>query len=370
MNELPPRPLDAFVWGDVTIEPDSAREVEITFTETFSGVTIKTPVMVWRGPEPGPVVFVSGAVHGDEINGAGAIREFILRGEDPLRRGGLILAPVVNMLGFERHSRYLPDRRDLNRAFPGSETGSRTARLARAWFSALAERSHFGVDLHTAAVRRTNFPNVRADMGHAETARIARAFGCELIVNKRGPEGSLRREAVDAGCATIILEAGEVWKVQPSYVDYAMRGIRNVLTELGMIDGDVERPPYQIVVDTTEWVRAQSGGFLHFHVRPGDFVEKGEAIATTTTLFGEDRDALVSPKAGVVLGMTTMPSAAPGDPVCHLAYPKKGVIRRMERARDALSDDSLHEQARGHLAAAMFVIEVEDDDGSADTPSD
>ncbi|MEQ8745810.1 succinylglutamate desuccinylase/aspartoacylase family protein [Pyruvatibacter sp.] len=345
-------------WGGVEVGPGEAREVRITVSESYSGVDVRIPVYVWRGREEGPTVFVSGAVHGDEINGTGAIRSIIVDRPFEIDRGTLLLCPVVNILGFERHSRYMPDRRDLNRSFPGTTSGSLTSRMADAFFTGVVARCEYGIDLHTAALRRTNFPNVRADMKDDRVADLARAFGAELIVHGRGPRGSLRRAACASGCATIILEAGEVWKVESGVVEYAVRGIRNCLIRLGMVRGRAEKPPYLVETDGTTWIRAMNGGFLRFHVAPGAIVEQGDAIATNASLTGEEQEVIRAARNGIVLGMTTLPSVAPGDPVCHLAFVKSGPLHRMERAVERLDDAHLYERIREDLARSYYLREA------------
>jgi len=283
------------------------------------------PIRVWRGARAGPVVFVSGAVHGDEINGTGTIRQLILDPPFELAAGTLVLVPVVNTLGFERHSRYLPDRRDLNRFFPGSQGGSLASRIARRLFEEVVERCDFGIDLHSAAVGRTNFPNVRADLSNPGVKRLAMAFGCEVVLDGAGPSGSLRGAACESGRPTILLEAGEVWKVEPGMVAYGVRGIRNVLIELGLVEGEPEAPLFRAVVDRALWVRAEVGGFLEFHVSPGQLVRRGDVLATNSSMLGEERNVLAAPEDGIVIGMTTQPAVVPGLPVCHIAIPRDGV---------------------------------------------
>lgn len=357
MKRIEPR-LDVGQWPDGPVGPGQQRDVDLLVSEGYSGLSVSIPVRVWRAKQPGPVVFLAAGVHGDEINGAGAIRQIILSPPFELEAGSLIMAPVINILGFSQHSRYLPDRRDLNRCFPGLPHGSMAARLASVVFREIVGRSDYGIDLHTAAVRRTNFPNVRADMADPAVASLARAFGSELIVSGKGPKGALRQAACAAGVPTILLEAGEVWKVEPTVVEYALQGVRNALIHLGMTSGKPVAPPYQTVVDRTRWIRADRGGFLHFHVTPGDIVEQGQAIATNTSLLGAEQNVLLSPHTGVALGMTTLPSVAPGDPVCHIAVPREGVdaIRRALRAG---ADDSLRERVRGDLASNLMVTEPE-----------
>lgn len=351
--------FDPSVWFGNTVKPGESASLSIVITEAYSGADVRIPVEVWRGKTEGPTMAITAAVHGDEINGTGTIRHIIRERPFTLCAGTLVLVPVVNMLGFERHSRYLPDRRDLNRSFPGSKTGSLASRLARSFFDQVTRRCDYCIDLHTAALRRTNFPNVRADLSDERLAGFARAFGAELIVDGKGPKGSLRSTGCKIGCATLILEAGEVWKVEPSVVEYAERGILNCLRYLKMIDGKTEQPAYRMETNATKWVRATQGGFLEFHVAPGEVVHEGDPIATNTDLLGDQQNVIVAPRAGVVLGMTTLPSVAPGDPVCHLAYPHAGVLPKIKRAVRRLDDNSLHERMKDDLARNVMVTDAE-----------
>ncbi len=348
---------DAHVWGQVAVEPGEGRHVSFNAGQMYSGAELHVQAHVWRGERDGPAVFITAAVHGDELNGTGAIRHLLI--DEPFRlvAGTLVLVPVVNLPGFERHSRYLPDRRDLNRCFPGSADGSLASRLAHAVFQAIVLRCDMGIDLHTAASRRTNFPNVRADMGDERVAELARSFGGEVIVPGSGPRGSLRRAACRAGCPTIILEAGETWRVQPAVVDAAVTGIRNVLVSLGMVEGDPEPPPVALVAQSMRWIRAEAGGFLRFHVAPGDVVPAGAPLATSSDLVGRPQHTLHAPRGGMVLGMTTLPSVAPGDPVCHLAFLDDAEIDAIRETLAALPEESVHRRVRDELGAGMVVEE-------------
>lgn len=264
--------------------------------------------------------------------------------------------PVLNLLAFERHSRYLPDRRDLNRSFPGSASGSQASRLAHHIFDEIVCRSDYGIDLHTAAVRRTNYPNVRADLSNPGVRSLAEAFGCEILINKKGPTGALRREACLAGCPTILMEGGEVWKVEPGIAASATRGVKNVLRSLEMLDTPPVNPDYQVVIEKSSWVRAEVGGFLQFHIKPGDLIEKGYPVATNTTLLGQERSVLTAPFDSVVIGMTTLPAISPGEPVCHLGKLPKGAkpaaLRRLRHEAHGL-EERLSEE----LGSNVVVVE-------------
>jgi len=345
---------DLLTIGDIRVELGQRCDAELVVSEAYSGLPSLVPVTVWRGPRRGPTVFITAAVHGDELNGTGIVREILLNPSFELASGSLILVPVVNLLGLERHQRYLPDRRDLNRSFPGDPDGSLARRFAHAIFQGVVAPCDWGIDLHTAAVRRTNFPNIRADLKNRAAQRLAVAAGSELIINGKGPRGSLRRSACAAGCPTIILEAGEVWKIEPTVVEFGVRAIRNILIDLKMVQGEPVRAGHQFRVDKTKWVRAETGGFLQFHVAPGDLVEQGQTLATSANLHGRDQETILSPLSGVVIGMTTLPAVTPGDPICHLAIPKQG-IDPLRRSRIAAASGNLLERVREDLSTSVAV---------------
>ena len=341
-----------------TIAAGETCDVRLPVSQTYAGDRLRIPIRVIRAADPGPTVGVTAAVHGDEINGTGIIHELMFSRRPELRRGTLILVPVVDGFGFEMQTRYMPDRRDLNRCFPGSRGGSLSRRVAHAFFSQVIRRCDYLIDLHSAASGRTNFPNVRTDLDNEGCQRLAGAFGTELIVHGRGPEGSMRRAAVKAGIPTIILEAGEPSKIEPSVLEIGVRGVLNVLREFGMIEGELHMPPYQARVKKTTWLRAAVGGLLRFHAAPGEVVDAGQAISTNFSVFGEQQNVLYAPHDGIVLGMTTLPAVKPGEPICHLAVPDVAV----EEIRLALADvsrKSLDRRVRRDLATNVTVTQHE-----------
>ncbi|MBT8462610.1 MAG: succinylglutamate desuccinylase/aspartoacylase family protein [Gemmatimonadetes bacterium] len=351
------KPIDE--WFGQEIAAGEARNVRLAVSESYSSMTVRIPIHIRRAAADGPVVFVTAALHGDEINGTGAIRQLIQDEEFQLVRGSLIMVPVLNLLAFDRHSRYLPDRRDLNRSFPGSRNGSLASRMARIIFDEIVSRSDYGIDLHTAAVRRTNYPNVRGDLANPQVRRLAESFGSEIIINKLGPKGSFRREACAVGCPTIIMEGGEVWKVEPGIVASATRGIRNVLRGLEMIDSPVEEPYFQVIIEKTKWMRAKKGGFMQFHISPGDIVEKDQPLATNTTLLGDERNTLHAPFDAVVIGMTSLPAISPGEPLCNLGRLPKG-YKPNELRKLRSQEDSLEHQVSEDLASSVLVVDPGD----------
>lgn len=343
-------------WFGETIAPGESRNVQLAVGESYSSMTLQIQLHIRRALEDGPVVFVTAALHGDEINGCGAVRQLIQDEDFRLQRGALILVPVLNLPAFDRHSRYLPDRRDLNRSFPGTAGGSLASRMAHTIFNEIVTRCDYGIDLHTASVRRTNYPTVRGDLTNPEVKKLARAFGTDLIMNGKGPKNSFRREACAAGCPTIIMEGGEVWKVEPGIVETAVRGIKNVLCELQMLDEQAEKPPYQIIIEKSKWIRAEHGGFLQFHIAPGDLVEKGQPLTTNTTILGEEQSTLYAPFNGVVMGMTSLPTISPGEPICHLGQlPRQYRPEKLMAVRE--KKDGLEQQVFEELGSNVLIVD-------------
>ena len=332
-----------------------SKDVRLEISETYTGDKICMPIRVIRSKRSGPRIFITAAIHGDEINGTGIIHDFLFGDQIELKNGTLILAPVVNVFGFEAHERYLPDRRDLNRCFPGSPTGSLASRIANTLMRELVDKCNYGIDLHTAAFQRTNYPNIRADLSNPETRRLASAFGCALIADGKGPMGSFRREATKRGCPTIILEAGEPWKIEPSVMQIGLQGIRNVLIDLGMLAGEIQKPPYQAFVRKSTWLRATVGGILKFHISPGAFVTEGQPVATNYSILGAEQNILNSPTSGIVLSVTTMPAVKPGEPVCNIAVVPPRQLARFRKQLN-MADDNTHNQVRVDLATNIDII--------------
>jgi uncharacterized protein len=300
------------------VAPGETAELRLKVAESYTAEPVTVPVTVVRGA-PGPTVFVTATVHGDELNGVGILRGLLNDTDFSALKGTLIAVPVVNVPGFLNQDRRLPDRRDLNRGFPGSRRGSLTARLAETLFREVIRKSDFGIDLHTAGGERTNYPQVRADLARPGVAELASAFGCSLIVAGAGPEGSLRRTAVAAGVPTIVYEAGSARRLERPVIAVGIAGVLNVLRHLRMMPGEPALPPLRLLIDRTRWIRSKTGGILDLRVDLGQPLRRGQAISVNTNPFGRERSQLKAPYAGVVLGLTQLPLVHPGDAICHVA---------------------------------------------------
>jgi uncharacterized protein len=306
----------------VTVEPGARRDLAPPASESYTGDRTTLPMAVLNGVEDGPRVFVTAAVHGDELNGIATCRR-LLDQLDPSRlRGRVVVVPIVNVLGAQLNSRYLPDRRDLNRSFPGSRSGSMAARIARLLIDEVIDGSDLGIDLHTAASHRTNHPQVRLDTADPAALDAAVAFGAPFVLDAKLRPGSLRAAAGDRGVPVLTYEGGGPSRFDPGPVDVAERGILRVLHRLGMVDGAPDPAhPNPMVLHESRWLRAERGGMLELHVQPGQRVEEGDPLWDTVSPLGEERADHVASEAGYVIGATTLPLVQPGQAIVHLALP-------------------------------------------------
>lgn len=306
------------------IRPGSRQTLEVRLPLLYTHTPVVLSVHTVRGRHDGPRLFVSAAVHGDEINGVEIIRRLIHTPALRYLRGALIAVPVVNVYGFVRQSRYLPDRRDLNRSFPGSDKGSLAARLANAFLEEVVAKATHGIDLHAGAVHRENLPQIRGDFDRAgEIERMAKAFGSPVILNSTMRDGSLREAACDLGVPVIVYEGGEALRFDELAIRAGVRGIIGVMRNLGMLRakrGPAEpRRPDPMVARSSQWVRAPQSGILRA-IRPlGARVSKNELIGLIADPLGESEAPVTTPVSGVVIGRVNMPLVNEGEALYHIA---------------------------------------------------
>ncbi len=288
--------------------------------QSLVGLSVPTPVLIVSGAQPGPTVCLTGAVHGDELNGVEIIRR-VLFGLDPTQTNGTVVGvPIVNLHGFRRSSRYLPDRRDLNRFFPGDARGSSAARLAQSLFSEIVRHCSYLVDIHTGSFHRTNLAQIRADLGDASILKLARMFGDIAVLNNPGTVGTLRRAAMEAGIAAVTMEIGEPLRLQPEQVEVGANGILDLLAGLGVTVRDEVKPKVQPVYYQSTWSRADDGGILLAEVGLGETVSVGQLLGTVTDPITNERKSIVSPVEGRVIGMAINQVVMPGFAAFHLGH--------------------------------------------------
>jgi predicted deacylase len=313
---------DAFTFDGGAVEPGETERLRFTVSETYLGDPVRIPVTIINGTEPGPTAFLSAAIHGDELNGIEVVREVAQEWDHEEFCGTIVCLPVLNVQGFTTQERYLPIyERDLNRAFPGKQDSTSSNRIAHKIYTNFIEPCDFGLDFHTSTRGRTNMFHVRGDMDDEGVARLARAFGTNLIMAGEGSEGMLRREATEDGIPTITLEMGEAHRFERDLIDHAIEGVRSVFAEYGIYPQETVRwPGWRTVIEgwsEKTWLRADAGGIVEMHFDRGDLVHKGETICRITNPFKTDETTVEAPFTGLLVGVLENPVVYPGNPLCH-----------------------------------------------------
>jgi len=296
----------------VTIPPGTSQRLMWSASQIFEGVSSETPVLVVNGRDEGPALCLTAAIHGDELNGIEMVRR-VLHDLDPDKVNGTIIGiPIVNLQGFRRGSRYLPDRRDLNRYFPGNPEGSSASRIAHSLFDSIIRHCDALVDLHTGSFYRTNMPQLRADLRYDEIKELTQGFGGIAVLHSEAAVGTLRRAATDAGIPAITLEAGEPLRLQSAKVSQGVTGIFTLLDTLDIVNRvHFLSPPEPIYYQST-WIRADDGGILFSVVRLGQAIETGDVLGTVTDPITNEQNLIYSPAKGRVLGMALNQVVQPG----------------------------------------------------------
>ena len=305
------------------IHPGQTRRLDLPVSRLPTQTMLSLPITIVNGVAPGPRLWLSAAIHGDELNGVEIIRQVLAQIKSEKLRGTLLAVPIVNVFGFIEQSRYLPDRRDLNRSFPGSETGSLASRLANLFMREIVSRSTHGIDLHTAAINRVNLPQIRANLQDPETHRCAKAFGTKIIMNANTRDGSLRQAATKKGIPVLLYEAGEALRFDSQAIATGVQGILRVMNCLQMYDSPENSTEFEpIEVTESKWIRASRGGIFHLRVNLGDKVTKKQQLGFITDVVGEYQVIVRASVPGIVLSHSLNPLVNQGDAIVHLAVVK------------------------------------------------
>ncbi len=306
--------------GGVRVKPGERANVDLPIADLYTATSLHMPLHVVCGRQAGPTAFISAAVHGDEINGVEIVRRLLeLKALDRLK-GNLLLVPVVNVHGFLDRSRYLPDRRDLNRSFPGTPTGSIAARLAHTFTQQVAFRADFGIDLHTGALDRSNLPQVRVTRDDVAALELALAFGAPVIVPASERDGSLRSAGTKRGIPVLVYEAGEALRFDELSIKAGVRGILRVLRSRGMLPRSRKKDTkLPVIASDTTWVRAPESGVVTQRGALGRRVKKGDVLAVVTDPLGTRAEPVLAPSGGIIIGRSNLPLAHEGDALFHIA---------------------------------------------------
>lgn len=332
--------MDPLVIGGIEIKPGSVQRIELPVVKLYTDTDMCMPIHVVRSRKPGPTVFVSAAVHGDELNGIEIIRRLIQLKSPKLKCGTLILVPMVNVYGVLNQSRYMPDRRDLNRCFPGSAKGSLAGRVADTFLTEIVKHCDYGIDLHTGAIHRSNLPQIRANLNDPETLALAEVFGVPVLLNSNLRDGSLRQAAVESGTKILLYEAGQALRYDELSIRAGLRGILNVLSHLDMTKKRARKKPVTpYVANTSAWQRANESGIVNNLKNLGDQVQKGDALAYIGNPYGEILDTVKASKSGIIIGKQNIPLAQEGDAMFHIAYFSEAdeeIVENIEKMQDIL----------------------------------
>ncbi len=321
-----------------TIRPGETRTLSPQIGRLLGHDAVTMPITVVHGRKPGPRLLLTAAIHGDELNGIEIIRRVLnARWIRPLH-GTVVAIPMVNIFGVLQRSRYLPDRRDLNRSFPGSEKGSLAARMAHLLTHHILPGVDVAIDLHTGAVHRSNLPQIRVHLENERAAAMAKAFGAPVMLNAEIRDGSLRGAGDDLGIAIITYEAGEALRFDETAILAGVQGVRNVMTDLGMIRRRTHKPAIEpALAHSSTWVRAPADGFFRPLVQLGDRVRKGDVIGYVSGPLESTGEPVVAAATGLVIGMNNLPQVYEGEALYHIA--------RFESVRNAEQTvDTFHAQ--------------------------
>ena len=315
------------------IAPGRSERLSWSATELFEGVPVSTPVLAVNGRRPGPTLCLTAAVHGDELNGIEMVRRVLHDIEPRNLSGAIIGVPIVNVQGFRRGSRYLPDRRDLNRYFPGNPNGSAAARIAHSFFTEVVMTCDALVDLHTGSFERANLPQIRADLRNLDVLTLSQGFGSMVVLHSSPGAGTLRHAATLAGIPAVTVEAGGPSELELGEVKHGVKGIETLLSTLGMVKSRRRWSKPEPVYYRSSWVRADNGGILLSDVTLGSSVRRGDVLGTITDPMSNAQTIIRSPYSGRIIGMARNQVVMPGFAAFHV-----GIETDRIEAIDTMSD--------------------------------
>jgi predicted deacylase len=327
------------------VAPGTRKKLTWTSGQALEGFVSPVPVFVLNGKGPGPVLCLTAAVHGDELNGIEVTRRVLDDIDVEEFNGAVIAVPIVNIQGFYRGMRYLPDRRDLNRYFPGNPRGSAATRMAHSFFTDIVKHCSALIDLHTGSLNRTNLPQVRADLRLPQVVRMTKAFGATVVLHSVGDRGSLRRAATEAGIPSVTFEMGEPMRVQQEQVEHGAKAVETLLYSLGMTKqrrywGDPEQVYY-----ASKWVRVDHGGILFSDVALGERVSEGELLGVVTDPLSNQQHRIYAPVSGRVLGMALNQVVLPGFAAYRIGTSTSPSRISKQPAEDAAEDSREDDEA-------------------------
>jgi predicted deacylase len=328
----------SFTLGNSSIPPGSRAVVDIPFGKLYTHTELNIGAHVIHGRQHGPVLLVTAALHGDEINGVEICRRLLKLPRLNQLKGTLIVVPIVNTYGFVQQSRYLPDRRDLNRSFPGSEKGSLGSRMAFQFTDKILRNCSHAIDLHTGAIHRSNLPQVRASAKDKTALRMAEVFNAPIIIKAASRDGTMRGTANNLGIPLLLYEAGEALRFDEQSINLGVRGILNVMTDLGMLRAGRKKPTTRSLFSKkSSWVRAEHDGIARYYVGLGQTVKTGDVLAHIYSPYSDFEVAVHASFDGIVIGRNNLPLVNEGEALFHVA--EVSSLDEAEKTLDAINDE-------------------------------
>lgn len=335
------QPQKSLTLLNTVVPPATATRLSWQPNQSLDGLSLPTPVLVVNGAQTGPALCLTAAIHGDELNGIEIVRR-ILYGIDPEKLSGVVIGvPIVNLQGFQRASRYLSDRRDLNRFFPGNPQGSSAARIAHSFFHEVISHCQFLVDLHTGSAHRANLPQVRANLHHNNVAKFARSFGIPVILHSEGTEGMLRYAAVNTDIPAVTLETGKSLTLQETAVEQGVKSIQILLSKMKMLKNTLAWNDSKSVYYHSAWVRVDHGGILLSNVGLGDKIVKNKVLGVVTDPITNVRSEIISPYDGQIIGMAVDQIVMPGFAGFHIGIQQAEKVSRIRNKLDYIPTNQL-----------------------------
>lgn len=311
--------------GDIIIDGNSIRrgqrsDIEIDIARLPSGTKITMPVHVYRSTKPGPIILLSGGMHGDEVNGIEIVRRVIDQ-SDPkkLLKGTIIALPIINVYGFINFSRDVPDGKDVNRSFPGKEDGSLASMVAHTITTKILPVIDFGIDFHTGGASRYNYPQIRFEEGDTLGKEIANAFAAPLTLNSSLIKGSFRETAKNMGKSVVVFEGGETLRIDIKTVEEGMKGIGRVFHHFGLTSHS-KKPKKTLFFHESQWLRAEVSGLFRHKKESGKPVKKGQTIGYISSPTNDYSVKVKAPIDGYILGHNNFPLVHKGDALFHIGH--------------------------------------------------
>lgn len=326
-----------FLISNESIAPGSLKQ--INWPVTLSGIQVNIPIIVAHGKYKGPVICLTAALHGDELNGIEISRQVMYGVNMEQLAGTLVAVPIVNIDGFLKQSRYIADRRDLNRYFPGDPKGVTPARYAYALFQNVILKCDALIDLHTGSYYRLNLPQLRADMTNDAVVEMVEKFRGLTVLHSPGVDGMLRNAASAAGIPAVTMEVGGPLSVDPEDIAFGVKAINTFLADLGMIRRVRLFGNPQPVFYQSQWLLADFSGILLVDVKLGDNVKEGQNLATIVNPMTNEEQSIIAPFIGTILGMAQNQFVNPGYMIFRIGIRKTEEELRQEAQKEKETEE-------------------------------